>query len=323
MATYSGYSPADPLPPQQETDLGISTVGGIVNRLVREYLAPSNETPVLARLASAITTTTATTLTLDTDTLSPEEEDIISPGIVIEVDFEQFLVQSYNETTKVVTVDRGWNGTTRATHASQAYVIVTPTYSKQLAFDSVADEIVSLHPSLWGQTFVEVTTSETPVEVPAEAVGVAACTVLDNNRPVAVTARLIRNWPPSATGRAVLFEGVRSGQTAYLTLKAEFSRPTQLSTTTASLNVLDQWVPIIVVGAAARCIATVDQQRLTVDWATEGDQQQASPPGTATSLALRLKSMRDTLLEEARQRQRMEYPGVISYTDPFNPASRV
>lgn len=58
-------------------------------------------------LAAAITTTTATTLTVSTGTL-------FSAGNAIRVDSEQMYVKSVSSNT--LTIDRGCNGTTAATH---------------------------------------------------------------------------------------------------------------------------------------------------------------------------------------------------------------
>jgi hypothetical protein len=302
----------------------MSTVGAVVDRLYREFLAPSDRTPVVCTLNGAIDAS-VTALVVDASMLSVEESYLLSPGVVIEVGLEQLLVEAYDEVTFTATLTRGHAGTAPAAHADNATVTLMPEFARQVAFDAVADEIVALHP-LWGQvTITEVANSTSPAEVAADTIGVAGVLWRSSVQSHWQAGRVdfLRNFPPSSTGKAIQFSGVPSGSTTYVTLKKEFTRPTAEEDTLASLFVEDQWVPIVLYGAAARASSYVDPTRLDIDWSIGRDQNEQVPVGSGSVLETRLRRVRDTLHNQALQRMRMEHPPVVRYTHPFNPSSRV
>lgn len=86
----------------------------------------ANAWPTLTTLAAAITTTTATSITV-VNVSAPDAYGItpaISTGNLIMIDSEMLLVTATNTTTNVVTVTRGVNGSTAATHLNGANVQV-------------------------------------------------------------------------------------------------------------------------------------------------------------------------------------------------------
>jgi hypothetical protein len=301
----------------------MSTVNALIDRLYREWLTPATQQDVYALLNGSLTNSTSTVV-VSLGMLAVDEQGLISPGTVIEVEQEQMLVTAISSDLLTLTVRRGYAGTTAASHADSLLVTIQPQFTRQSAFDAVADEIVSLHPALWGLETGTLVSASTPVEVPADVVGLAGVSWVDTNTVVrSGRASLLRNYPPSATGRAVQFLDVTVGKTAYVTYKTKFARPTSGSDTLASLNVDTSWGQIVVLGAAGRLSGYIDPSRLNVNWAGEAEQNQTSPPGTATGLHARLMSMRNSLLEEAAQRLRQEYPGTVTWNDPFRPASVV
>lgn len=301
----------------------MSTVGSLVDRLYREFLAPSARTPSLGSLSSAVDDTT-TSIPLDVTMLGVEEQTAIAPGVVLEVGLEQMLISAYDEGTTTATVSRGYNGTAAASHSSGDLFYPAPEFARQVAFDAVADEIVSLHPTLWGKRTLSTTTDVAPIEVDDDVVGVASVlwdaggsTWLHGN------AVVLPDFPPSSTGKALQFKEVSNGKTAHVTLKCEFSRPTAEADTTASLLLEDSWLPIVVYGAAARLSAYVDPTRLRQDWSVERDQNEQVPVGSGTVLERRLRSVRNDLLEQAARRLHKEHPPVVVFRDPFRPSTRL
>jgi hypothetical protein len=308
-----------PVAPAAVVPLLMSTV---IDRLYREWLTPSDLQPVQVSLNVTVTDTD-TTLTLDTTMMSPDEVAIISPGTVLEVGLEQMLVTSFSAGQAVVR--RGHAGTTATAHTSGVLVVFAPRFSRQSAFDAVADEIVALHPRLWGRSIESFAqTNGAPSDVDYTAIDVAAVSWADGNYFQTGTGQVISGWPASTTGRAVLVHGVPSGYDAIVTLKHEIPRPTALTDdlTGTGFRLIEQWVAIAILGAAARMAGYIDTTRLTVDWAANAEQAALAPAGTATALHRRLSQMKEGHLQAAERRQQAEYPPVVSYNDPFNPMTR-
>lgn len=311
--------------PNPDPDLSTKTIGDVIDRLYREWLSPAAQSPIFATLDGAIGSTTAASVKIDDSMLSPQEKNILAPGVVAEVRNEQMMVVAYNRNTKTMTVRRGHNGTTAATHSDDTLVTFIPTFARQVAFDAVADEIMSLHPQLWGLKTVTLTADPgEPQEVDSDVVGVAAVTWLDtNDHPRSGRAHLLQNYPPFDSNRAIVLSQVDSGETTYVTLKTEFTRPSKLTDKLSDLGILEQWVQIIVMGAASRMGSYLDVTRLDINTITELDQTQVNPAGRASALASRLKRMRDDLLEDAARRQKREYPPTVTFTNPFSSAGIV
>jgi hypothetical protein len=92
----------------------------------------------LNRLGVAISSTSATTFTYEFS------QGGIVEGAVVEVDLEQMYVWSVNTGTKVATVQRGYNGTTAATHLIGALVRVNPRFTNFGILRALNQELVDL-----------------------------------------------------------------------------------------------------------------------------------------------------------------------------------
>lgn len=298
----------------------MSTVGQVVDRVYREWLTPASEQEGLVLMDGAVGAGD-TAWVFDTSMLSPDEVNEIAPGTVVEAGLEQVLIRTYDPATSTATVIRGYNGTTATSHADEALVTLRPKFSRQVVFDAVADEVVSLQPALWGYDTLSTSGSTTPIDIDADTVGLVEVTWTNaSNEAFSGSGRILRNYPPSATGRAMVLD-VPKGRTAYIVLRKEFPRPTAESDNLADLNVQVDWEQILVVGAASRMSAYVDPTKLDFDWATEIDQHQGNPTGTGTILGRRLQAIRDDLLSAASRRQKREFPPTTTFTNPFRSAA--
>jgi hypothetical protein len=308
-----------PVAPAAVVPLLMSTV---VDRLYREWLTPSDQQPVQVALGVTVDDS-ETAMALDTDMMSPDEVGLISPGVVLEVGLEQMLVTYF--VADVATVRRGHAGTTAAAHTVGDLVVFAPRFPRQAAFDALADEVVALHPRLWGRSIESFAqTNGSPQDCDYTAVDIASVAWLNNGYFQTGTGQVISGWPASSTGRAVVIGGVPSGYNAITTLKHEIPRPTLLTDdlTSTDFRLLYEWASIIVIGAAARMSGYIDPTRLSVDWAANAEQNALAPAGTATALNRRLAQLKEDHLKTAERRQQAEYPAVVSYNDPFNPLTR-
>lgn len=298
----------------------MSTVGALVNRVMGEWLRPAGEQPLIAFVNAAVDDTT-TSIPVDATSLSVDERGLLSPGVTVEIGRELVLIKdiAISGVVYTLTVVRGWSGTTAASHAQGDPAIVAPDVHRDAVFQAVAMEVLALWPTLWATTTIEVTSDSGYVEVPADVASTESYRWQDGTtwRPGGV--RLLRNFTPSNTGKAVQFIDVPKGKTGYLTYRRKFTRPTTEAETLADLGVEDDWHEIIVLGAASRCVAQMDPSRLSVDWVTQTQEAQISAPGTASALARRLRLMREEELADAGKRWKAEHPTVVRMNNPFRP----
>jgi len=296
----------------------VTTISDILDRLYREFLQPAWQQPAYAAL-TALLDDSSTSFEINVDTLAPDEQSLLSPGVVVEVGLEQMFVLSFTNDT--LTVTRGFAGTQAVAHAASSLVLLLPSYPRRSAFDAVADEIVGLYPALWALETQTFTSSHTPTDIDASAAGIAQLTwMASDTRPRSGTGYIVKNYPPSATGRAMVTEDIPEGRTVYATFKKHFTRPENETVTLSSISVDEDWVQILMFGAAARMVGYIDPSRLFRDWISEDDI--GSPAGTSSALQSRMLARRDDLIEQAAKRLKQEYPAVTTFTSSFRSQAR-
>ena len=123
------------------------TVDTLVDRVYRDYLEPADDQPVMVATAAEITTAD-TTVTYDDATFAPDEEDLLAPGVLIELGYEQMRVTDVDPDTNTISVLRAVNGTEAAAFDAGTEIRVAPIYARQSVFEAVADNIVALYPDL-------------------------------------------------------------------------------------------------------------------------------------------------------------------------------
>lgn len=289
------------------------TIGDVVDRVYRDWLHGPDEQPVGVTLDGAITAA-ATTWTVDLAGITPEEQDLLGKGLLLEVGSEQARITDVDLNASTVTVVRGVNGTTAATHGTGDYVTLSPSYARRSVFDAVADEVVRLHPDLHRETTTPITSASTYVEVPAGVLVPLKFWYQSGSQWRAGDVSLLPDFPPSSTGKAVTFIGVPSGKNGHLVYRGKFTRPTAESDDLADLGVEEAWVPILTTGAAAALIASEDLDKATVEWVTQQLEAQQFPTGSSTRLRDSLLRYRGYLIEQAQRSQRAEGPTAVVVT---------
>ena len=302
----------------------MSTVATLIDRVYRDGIRLASQQPMVV-LANAAATAGDTSIDLDVSVISVDEQELISPGIVLENGLELILVRSVSITADVATctVLRGYQGTTAEAISEDDVIVVAPDAPRKVVFDAVAAEIVDLYPQLWATQTDEITSASTYTEVDADAVEVESWRWLEPGGSYRdARAVLLRNFTPSSTTKAVTFPNTPDGKTGYITLRLKFPVATAESDDVQSDLLVDaNWEPIVVAGAIYRTLLTIDPSRLSVEWSTEAQEAQVAPPGTGSALAQRFKRERDDLLEKAARQHRTEHPGTVKWTDPFAPWS--
>jgi hypothetical protein len=273
----------------------------------------SGSRPELNRLNGAITSS-ATTLVIEFAAGS------IVTGAVLAIELEHMYVWSISGST--VTVERGWNGTTKATHADDVLIYVNPRWSAFTILRAINAELASYSSPRWGlfqMKTVDLTYS-------AATVGYDLTSVTDlidvyelrwkgyttGDWPLIRRWSLARNMATTefASGLALLLdEGAGPGKTIRVRYKAPFAELTALSSdvqTVAGLPASANDIPPL--GAAARLVAPREVKRAFTDSQPESRTAAEVPPGANRSAAGTLLQIRDARLHEEAARLNQRYP---------------
>lgn len=292
----------------------MAAVSTLVDRIYRDFLNKPDDLAAFSRLDGAITDSD-TSLTYEDGLFSVEEENLLEAGALVEIDQELMLVTDANPSTRVLTVSRGYAGTTAAAHSDKDNIFLNPTFPRKSVFDAVADNIVRLYPSLYNVTTTNVTSTSTYAEVPASTVEILTSYVQNASGEQYTSAgiELLRDFPPSTTNTAVQFYNTSNGKTVHLVIKRKFVRPTaetdDLATTCLISNEYEQ---IVMVGAVADIVGATDIDATTQEFITEKLAQENYPVGSGERLRNALLRLRSLLIDEARGNLRSLYPAPVS-----------
>lgn len=282
----------------------MSTVGAVMERLYRTYLYPPDIRPAQAHLNTALNA--SDTSVVFKNFVIPEDEELVKVGAVIEINAELMQLVGYDELTTTGTVIRGVMGTTAASHLVDDPILLSPPYPRLSVLEAVADNIITLYPRLYQVTTAEIvsigggiaplddTLAVEVVEAWSEGFG----STQDHD------ARIV-DYHPAVGGRA-LVTNLHTGD-LWVKYRRRFGNATAESDTLASLGVEDRWANIVMIGAAADLFAGRDLPATHVEWVEAVLQAENIPVGSRSSLATRLASYREYLMENAKKEMRAEY----------------
>jgi len=330
-----------------------ANIGKLVDRVYREYLEPNDDIQSFSILRGAmLADATDTTVEYESDYLTSEEEDLLEPGAVVEVNRELMLVTALNTSAEQLTVKRAFRGTTLAAHSVDDVLRVNPVFPRNTVFDAVCDQIKNLYPTLFATETKSITskvgyipldgTYDNYLIAPIKAIsqytdfsagsdetgtvyaGVAV-ELVDLPNPftytdadgVEQTITYSNNGPNKVN--AVQVYNVNAGHTVFVTFKKKFVTPTAESDTLATIGLEDEYEPIIIAGVAAQMIAGRDIPAATAENITQSMQTQSFPVNSASTIRNSLLQYQRALIQQARKDLRARYPepvtiNKISYT---------
>ena len=323
-----------------------ANIGKLVDRVYREYLEPNDDIQSFSILRGAmLADATDTTVEYESDYLTSEEEDLLEPGAVVEVNRELMLVTALNTSAEQLTVKRAFRGTTLAAHSVDDVMRVNPVFPRNTVFDAVCDQIKNLYPTLFATETKTITskvgyiplsgTYDNYLRAPIKAIsqytdfsagsdetgttyaGVAV-EIVDLPNPftytdadgVSQTITYTNNGPDKVN--AVQIYNVNSGHTVFVTFKKKFVTPTAESDTLATIGLEDEYEPIIMAGVAAQMIAGRDIPTATADYITDQMGTSNFPVNSATSIRNSLLQYQRALIQQARKDLRARYPEPVT-----------
>ena len=310
----------------------MSTFGQLIDRTYREYLRPVEEQEPLSQVANLDTitggqgiTATGTTLKYKEGLFTPEEEELIGAGSVLEIDSELVMVEDINTVSREITVERGRLGSTAAQHAEDTDIILKPKYPRLNVANAIGDQVIGLFPALYAIKKTTITTASTQfVEMPAGTQRILQAKINNSTANTTVYSdiplELITDFAGSTTDAAVQFpSGPTSGKTVYVVYASKFTRPTDETTNLNTVSGLEDFhEQIVMVGAVAQLLSELDVDATTQNYITENLEQRGVPVGSGERLRNALLRYYGVLLDRARREQRSRFPqGVELYGITF------
>lgn len=235
----------------------------------------------------------------------------VSIGI-IEVDDELMLVDAVegNE-VRLLPFGRGRNGSTAASHATNAMVTNDPLLPRQDIFDAICETLNQIHPDLFAVKTTDITyqPARLTYELPADADRVLQVTG-DIPGPSGLWGKVtgwqfersaaVSEYP---SGRALnLFDSITPGYKLHVTYAAPYGTPASMSDSLESLGVQDGVREVVTLGACWRLVQSLEPARLQLQAVEQLAREQAVPAGAATNLAKQLWAMFDLRKKEERAR---------------------
>lgn len=281
----------------------MTTFGSLIDRCFREWLYPPAEQPARFYLndAGGISLSDATAIT-NTSYLNPEEEDLLGPGTVIEMERELILIGSVSGSSPAITLSglkRGLLGTAAVAHADQIFITLTPEFGRQAVFDAINDAIDDLWPSLWAVKSTFLPTGMGWIDIGADVEEILETKILLGSQWVTLNSgevELLSNFPMASSERAVQFGAVPNNKGAIIKYKAKPVRATAETDTKISLNIAPSWEKAITVGAAASLLRGSDVKASTMEFVTESLSSEGFPVGSGEKVSNALLRFQDFLI---------------------------
>lgn len=288
----------------------MTTAGNLVDRTVQELLAGTVEER--NKLASSVSSSD-TTLTLSYALGSLRENS------VFEIESELMYVWEANSTSKTVTVERGFGGTTAASHSAGAIATVNPRFPRNQVLTALNTELSDLSSPMNGLYQIKTTTvnyngSDRMVNLPSVTSMIDLYDVrfryLSDDWPVIRSVRVLRDMPTSdfASGFALAFDENLMSGTYRVIYKDKFGSFTNEASTVASVGASTELEDLLVLGAQVRVMSGREVKRNFTE--SQGDTRRAEevPAGAVTnSINNLLRLRRDRIQAEAARLARL-YP---------------
>jgi hypothetical protein len=289
----------------------MTTAGALLNRVSRQLLSGTvEERNKLAASINDSVTSLQTTYELGG----------LRAGTVVEVDQELMYVWEATSGTKTLTVERGYMGTTAASHSSGAVVTQNPRFPRQSLFEALNQDIDDLSSPANGlyqviTTDVSYNGSDRQVNLTGAADVIDLIDVrvryLADDYPVLRGVRLQRDLPTSdfASGYALVFDEDTIAGSLRVRYKKPFVRAASLASDIQSVcKIPETMEDILEMGVMARVMGPREIRRNFME--AQGDTRRAEevPAGAILgSIGNILRMRRDRILAEKAKLTR-QYP---------------
>lgn len=292
----------------------MSTASALLDRVSRQLLSGTVEER--NKLSASIDSD-------DTTVVATYDLAGLRTGTVFEIDSEMFYVWEATTGSKTLVVERGYMGTTAASHTAGAIITLNPRFPKAQMFDALNQEIDDLSSPANG--LFRVVSVDLSYNGSDRQINITGATniidlidvrlrYLSDDFPVIRRIRLGRDLPTAdfASGHSLVFdEGTMAG-----TLRVRYKAPyTRLSAVSDDIQTAS-YVPvsmedILEYGVMARVLSPREVKRNFIE--SQGDTRRSDevPPGAMRdSFNNILRLRRDRIVAEAARLAR-QYPLIV------------
>lgn len=289
----------------------MTTAATILNRASRQLLSGTVEER--NKLASTINGS-ATSVVLSYDLGG------FRAGSVFEIESELFYVWEANTATKTLTVERGFNGTTAASHNAGVLATLNPRFPRAQMLDAINAELDDYSSTANGLFKVTSTTlsyngSDRQINLTGASNVIELIDVrlrfTSDDYPIVHSVRLQRDLPTSdfASGIAIVFdESIMAGS-----LRVRYKSPFTRATSESSDLTTDCGLPatcddLVELGLIIRMMAGREVKRSFIESQSDTRRADEVPPGSSRdSVANLLRLRRERMVAEAG-RLKAQYP---------------
>ena len=288
----------------------MTTAGQLIDRVNSELLAGTVEER--NKLALAVDAS-ATTITFTYD-LGP-----LRDNTVFQIGTELMYVWEANSTAKTAEVERGYGGTTAASHSIGDVVIHNPRFPRHMVLNQLNAELGDLSSPMNG--LFQIKTLDVSYNGSDRMVNLAGVTdmidlydvryrYLSDDYPIVRNVRLLRDMPTSdfTSGFALAFDApVRAGSVRVL-YKAAYDLFTAESDTVAGAGGSSTLDDLLSLGAQIRVMAGREVKRNFSE--SQGDTRRAEevPAGAIGGSILNLQRLRRDRIQAEAARLNRQYP---------------
>ncbi len=295
------------------------TVAAIIERVNRTYLYPPDSRPAQCLLDTGLSTS-ETSVILGTFVL-PEDEELVNSGAQIEIASELMQITAYDPLATTATVIRAAAGTTAVAHTAGDIITLSPPYTRLSTFEAVADNILTLYPSLYTVNTKNISPVGMRVFDIEDDLAVEVLEIWPdaNTSGTGIDGRIV-DYHPAVGGRS-LITSVSVGS-VWVRYRRRMGSATSETDTLADLGMDQRWVNIVMAGVAGDLLAGRDIQATQTEWVGGALQAENIPVGTRSSLAQRLAGYRTYLLDNATKEMKAEYRAKVHQRSPTQVVSR-
>ena len=293
----------------------MTTTATVIDRTLRQLLSGTVEARnKLASTINSSATSVTTTYALES----------LRAGQVFEIDSEMFYIWESDVSTKTLTVQRGYAGTTAAAHTSGAIITASPRFPRAQVLEAINDELMDLSSPMNG--LFQVKTLDytyngtdrminlTGVTSMIDLLGVSV-RYLNDDYPVARKVKLVRDLPTDdfASGFAIKFDqNVYPGRLR-IVYKSAYSGTTSESTDiNTTCGVQESITDIVTIGTQIRLMAPREIKRNFTE--SQGDTRRAEEvgPGAITASISNMKQLRKDRITAEAARLARAYPTFLT-----------
>ena len=293
----------------------MTTAATVIDRTLRQLLSGTVEPR--NKLSSSINSSVTSVITT-----YPLEG--LRAGQVCEIDSELMYIWATDSGTKTMTVERGFNGTTAASHTADAIITVSPRFPRSQVLEAINDEMRDLSSPLNGLFQVktldldyngsDVMVNLTAVTAIIDLLSVSVRYMVDDY-PVARKVRLVRDVPTDdfASGYALRFDqGVFPGRLRIVYKAPYVTASTESSDINTTGGIQDTVTDIVAIGAQIRLMSPREMKRNFTE--SQGDTRRAAevPAGAVASSITNLQRLRRDRIQAEAARLMRSYPTFLS-----------